>query len=468
MLSDAEFHKKLSRINADYFAYPERIFALRKGETLVHEGAPSKRLYLLLSGKITAFRHRRDANGNPVADSLYEVFSADPGSYIGVQSFFSGTFRCSCEIVAETDIEVAYIDENIKAIEPEKYGPLGEQFVPAMIHELALRNSRVFEHAAEKEAAIHRMHRAEMAATLGQLAAGLAHELNNAVGVLSRKTEFVSEFIAEDLRSRRGNGKEAEMFLLGRDNDTVYSSEEFRARSREFERAFKISQSAAKVLARIAPDLDSARKLDKKIIKNIETLAPFWEIGHDIRDMSLAARHAARIVRSVKILGGGNIRREPGADVRFSISEAISLVKSQLRGKDLAADLGDAETFPKIFGDLTELVQVWVNIIKNACDAMSLAGTENPTVSIKLTHTDKDVSVAIGDNGPGVPESLREKIFQPDFSTKKSGLSFGLGLGLAIVRRITDDYGGNIALESVPGRTVFTVTLPIEQPKDEA
>ncbi len=463
MIQSAAFHKKLSRINADYFAFPERIFALKKGETLVREGEPSKRLYLLLSGNVVAYRHRRDEKGERIPDSLYEVFRAGPGSYIGVQSFFSRLFQSSCEIVAETYIEVAYIDETVEVVEPEKYGSLIEQFVPTMVHELALRNSRVFEHAAEKEAAIYRMHRSEMSATLGQLAAGLAHELNNAVGVLARKTDFVSAFIEEFLRSF---GKhESELFRLGRDNQLVYSSEDLRSRAREYERLFKISQPAARVLARIAPDADSAKKLDRKLLSKIEDLARFWEIGHDIRDMQLAAKHAAGIVRSVKILGGGNIRREEGTDVPESVSEAVSLLKPQLRGKKLVAELADASTFPKIFGDMTELVQLWVNIIKNACDAMNLAGTPEPTVRIATSCTTENVSVSITDNGPGVPDSLKEKIFQPDFSTKKSGLSFGLGLGLAIVRRIVDDYGGVILLESVPGCTTFTITLPIHKPQ---
>lgn len=459
MLSDADFRKKLSRINAEYFAYPDRIFSLKKGESLMHEDAPSTRLYLLLVGKIIAYRAHRDADGKPIPGSFYEVFRADAGSYIGVQSFFSGAFRCSCEIIAETDIEVAFIDDTVPAVEPEKYGSLTEQFVPAMLHELALRNARVFEHAAEKEAAMRRMHRSEMAATLGQLAAGVAHELNNAIGVLTRKADFVSEFLENDLRSRRG--KEAEMFLRGRDDAAVYSSEEIRRRAREYERYFKISQSSAKILARIAPDADAVRALDKKIVRHIEELVPFWEIGRDIRDMKHAARHATAVVRSVKILGGGNIRREPGTDVRVAVSEAISLLRTNLRDKTLRAELGDEHSFPKIYGDMTELVQVCVNLIKNSCDALDGADTPNPTVAVTLSCTDKDVSVAVADNGPGVPVAIRDKIFRPDFSTKKSGLSFGLGIGLAIVRRIVDEYKGSIKLESVPGDTVFTVTLPI-------
>ncbi|MBQ8723048.1 MAG: HAMP domain-containing histidine kinase, partial [Opitutales bacterium] len=91
--------------------------------------------------------------------------------------------------------------------------------------------------------------------------------------------------------------------------------------------------------------------------------------------------------------------------------------------------------------------------------------TPEQTVRITISHYRENIYVAINDNGPGVPASLKEKIFQPDFSTKKSGLSFGLGLGLAIVRQIVDDYGGSSQLDSVPGSTTFTITLPIDKPQ---
>jgi hypothetical protein len=71
------------------------------------------------------------------------------------------------------------------------------------------------------------------------------------------------------------------------------------------------------------------------------------------------------------------------------------------------------------------------------------------------------VTVSITDNGPGIPENLRDKIFQPSFTTKKEGLSFGLGLGLSIVQKIVETYRGGISVESRPGRTTFTVQIPV-------
>ena len=71
--------------------------------------------------------------------------------------------------------------------------------------------------------------------------------------------------------------------------------------------------------------------------------------------------------------------------------------------------------------------------------------------------------ISVTDNGPGIPEETRQKIFQPNFTTKKGGLSFGLGLGLAIVQRLVDSYNGKIEVNSKKGRTNFTIRIPVNQ-----
>ena len=73
------------------------------------------------------------------------------------------------------------------------------------------------------------------------------------------------------------------------------------------------------------------------------------------------------------------------------------------------------------------------------------------------------MAVTITNNGPPIPAEIQEKIFQPSFTTKKKGLDFGLGLGLSIVRRIVDSYGGTIELRSTDGHTSFTINLPTTQ-----
>lgn len=475
ILKQPEFRTKLERINRTYFSNPERWISVEKGKSIVRQGEPSRRLYLIRSGHVTAYRHFVSENSESASAShrIYEVFRAGPGAYVGVQSYFSKWYRSSSDIVAKTDVELAYIDDTVQAVDEEHHGTLLEQFVPTIIHELALRNLRVFATSVEKTEALRALHRSELSATLGELSAGLAHELNNSVGVLTRKTDFVAAFIDGFLEQYNGAG--AELFRLGRDHNQVVSSETLRTVARDYEDRYGLSQPAAKVLARIAPTVEQAQQLDGRLIKNLRDLSSYWELGNDIRDMKLAAKHASGIVKSVKLLGNTNRRREKGVNIIDSISEAISLLKSDIRNIRFDAELPPREAVPLITADVTEFVQIWINIIKNACEAMKNASTPDPSILLICRYVEGKpditgekispghIEVEIVDNGPGVPDIIREKIFSPNFTTKKKGLSFGLGLGLAIVQRILDSYNGSISYESRPGRTTFTVSIPTSE-----
>ncbi len=454
-----ELEHKIDRLKRVYFSDKTRQISFKKGEVLAHQGEVNKRLYLILSGSVLGQRCPEDNFDCHISGVPYEIFRGSVGTFVGVQSFFSQVYRSFSEVTVVEDLNVAYIDTNTQAVEPEKYGSLVEQFVPTMVYELALRNSRLLEKAADKEAALHRLHRSEMTSTLGQLAAGLAHELNNAIGVISRKTDFVATFLEDTLKKQLP--EEYDMFRSGEDYNAIFSSEAYRSLTRDFEKRYHISNSTAKILARIAPSVDEAEKLGKHFIKKLDTHAGYWELGHDIRDMRLAAKHATSIVKSIKILGGGNIKREDGVSIYESFSNAIALLKPNLRGIKLESDLDASENSPLIYADMSELTQIWVNIIKNSCDALAQAETVDPEVHLACVATATDVTVSITDNGPGVSDGFKEKIFNPDFTTKKNGLSFGLGLGLAIVKRIVDSYGGEIILDSQPGKTRFNIKLPI-------
>ncbi len=471
IIAQDSFQQKLKRINLAYFSEPERILTMKKGDAVARQGEENKRLYLILSGSVVSYRHvvKEDPETASTSHNIYKAFRAGPGDYLGVQSFFSGWYRSSTDLIAETDLELAYIDDTTPAMEPEKYGTLLEQFVPAIVHELSARNTRVFDRSVEKEEARKLLHRSEMAATLGQLSAGIAHELNNALGVLSRRTDFVVDFLTKQLQS--GNADRYTLYEKGLEGDSSASTSEQRKMARKYEKEYGISQDAARALAQIPGVESQPDLLSKKFLSKLEENLPFWELGHDLHDMKLAVRHATGIVRSVRLLGGGNTRREEGVNVVDSITEGVALVKSNLRGLTFEMIMPPAETVPCIFADVTELVQIWVNLLQNACDALKIAGTADPAIRMECrvervvsndqtSHTTKEIHVSVTDNGPGVPRELYEKIFRPNFTTKKKGLSFGLGLGLTIVRRIVDSYGGRICLDSVPGKTVFTIVIP--------
>jgi signal transduction histidine kinase len=107
----------------------------------------------------------------------------------------------------------------------------------------------------------------------------------------------------------------------------------------------------------------------------------------------------------------------------------------------------------------SELNQVWTNLLDNAIGALG----EQGTITVRTLTEDNCAIVEITDDGPGVPEDVRDRIFDPFFTTKDVGR--GTGLGLSTARRIiTDRHAGSMTVESQPGRTAFHVRLPFTQP----
>jgi signal transduction histidine kinase len=105
----------------------------------------------------------------------------------------------------------------------------------------------------------------------------------------------------------------------------------------------------------------------------------------------------------------------------------------------------------------SELNQVWTNILDNAIDAMGGHGR----IRIHAFARDSDLVVEICDDGPGMPPEVRERIFEPFYTTKPPGS--GTGLGLHIAHNVVGRHGGRIEVRSRPGETCFEVVLPIEQ-----
>jgi signal transduction histidine kinase len=114
---------------------------------------------------------------------------------------------------------------------------------------------------------------------------------------------------------------------------------------------------------------------------------------------------------------------------------------------------------PKILAYGSELNQVWTNLIDNAIDAMDGKGL----LEITTTQCDRSVRVDITDSGSGIPPDIQTRIFEPFFTTKSVG--HGSGLGLETARRIVENrHHGTISFESKPGRTCFTICLPVPNP----
>ncbi|MGL5605663.1 MAG: sensor histidine kinase [Plesiomonas sp.] len=440
----------IERIIRDYFTHPEQQISLCSGDVLMDQGQFNDRLYYVREGQLTATVKALDDIGE---EEQAEIFLASPGTFIGVHSFFSYRLVASSRVVAETDAELAWIDLRTAPVDRERFGSLTEQFMPVIVEELQRRQWRLSQMAREREAANRRLHLAEKLSTLGQLAAGLAHELNNAVGVLARKSDYLSDVMRHLLNDR--SPTLISWFDQGREQGQSESSMHVRDLAGQLRQKFTLSHAQAKTLARALGD----QPIPAHLPDNLDDALQLWEIGRDCYDMQLAARHASGIVKSVKQLGGGDYQRQWGIDVNDSLHEALSLLQSHLREMSVELNLGE---LPPLYGNQTELVQMWVNIIKNGWDAMKEAHTPNPTLRITSRVGKRSIQVMLSNNGPMIPEEIAARIFQPNFTTKKSGQTIGLGLGLYIVKRLVESYGGDLLLKSSVDYTQFRVRIPLQ------
>ena len=119
------------------------------------------------------------------------------------------------------------------------------------------------------------------------------------------------------------------------------------------------------------------------------------------------------------------------------------------------------EKLPKIIGDPRSLENVFTNLISNALEAMTEVGDTLVIKAVKVQEINgfPMVEISVSDNGPGIPEDMKERIFEPFITTRK----MGTGLGLAITKQIVNAHKGSLRVDSFPGGTVFTVQLPAER-----
>jgi len=167
-----------------------------------------------------------------------------------------------------------------------------------------------------------------------------------------------------------------------------------------------------------------------------------------------AADRAAKIVFALKSYAhpgsvGGDATKAALAD---NLETVLTLYQNQIKnGVDLVRDFADRGL---VRGHHEELNQVWTNLVHNALQAIQYKGR----LELKVLREADRVLVQVIDSGPGIPEAVQERIFEPFYTTKAQGE--GSGLGLSISREIVERHQGTLSVESRPGRTVFTVSLP--------
>jgi len=432
-----------------YFADNPKTIDVKNGEIFLERNKPNDKLYLVLDGELVGYSY-------DVTQGELEMFRVGKGMFAGVYSFFSESYTSSVRLTAVTDCKVAYITrEDIEKYAAKEKEDYSKEFIPIIVNELKLRHHAFVNISAEKEAALQQLVKTEKLASLGQMAASIAHELNNTVSILHHNSQWLAREILSHLKLENENYEH--FFSKGLSEGRGSSSQQVRERQKELKKILMLPDRLLKKIAAINPNSQ-----EKEIFINTgeitaEKLTYYWEMGATIHDMLVASDHSRHVVSSVRKLGSPRNDKIEEVNINETIEEALLLLNTKLTNVKIETSLA---VLPAFLGGKGELIQVWVNIIKNAADSLKLAEVKNPVIRIE-TNFRGSLIVEIKDNGPGIPEELQNKIFRPNFTTKVRGLDFGLGLGLTIVQRIIESYNGHIELESEPGNTKFTVVLPI-------
>ncbi|MEW6518036.1 MAG: ATP-binding protein [Thermodesulfobacteriota bacterium] len=275
--------------------------------------------------------------------------------------------------------------------------------------ELEEGHRQLAEAHAQLQAAQSRMLQREKMASVGQLAAGVAHEINNPVGFVASNLTTLAKYI---------------------DRLTEY---------------IELLQQEASSVAR--EKLQSARK-ELKIDY----------ISEDARDLireSLdGTDRVSAIVRGLKSFSRVDEARQQAADINECLEATLNIVWNELKYKaSVTKEYGD---LPRTVCNPQQLNQVFMNFLVNAAQAIDKQGE----IRISTSQADNMILVSIADSGCGIaPENL-SRIFEPFFTTKEIGK--GTGLGLSISYDIIKQHGGEITVASEPGcGTTFTVKIPV-------
>jgi signal transduction histidine kinase len=178
-------------------------------------------------------------------------------------------------------------------------------------------------------------------------------------------------------------------------------------------------------------------------------------------ELSDSAERMSNLVKAVKTYAYMDRGEVVKIDIHEGIDTTLVVLGHKLKHTQLAVERDYDRDLPMLSVRGSELNQVWTNLIDNAIDALCDSGGKG-TITVRTRREGDHVAVEVADDGPGIPDDVRERIFDPFFTTKAAGS--GTGLGLDTARRIVEErHRGTLTVESEPGKgTTFTVRLPVE------
>jgi len=320
--------------------------------------------------------------------------------------------------------------------------------------------------------------------SLGNMAAGLAHELNNPATAVGRSAAGARETYSSlssrafDLAGHLTPVQRA--YVSGLPREVAKLAEEapeqdaLERSDREDEISDWLDERGVEDAFDLTPALVEAG-LDTAWLQDLANHVPAESLGNVLSWLAAEATGSG-LLKEIET-GAGRISSLVGAvkeysymdhtpsreevDIREGIENTLTMLGYKLKKGDVEVIRDYEPDLPPISAYGSELNQVWTNLIDNAIDAVSGGvGKAGGHVWVRAARENGRVLVEVSDDGPGIPEELMNRVFEPFFTTKEVGS--GVGLGLDIARRAVERHGGEIRATSEPGETRMEVRLPVE------
>lgn len=459
-LLSLELFQQLSTERLNWLCDRAREINLASGEVLVRQGEPPTGFFVLLAGRIGITR-------------ISESIDMPVGQH-EAPGFFG-------EIPLLTDEPISV---TLRAVTRCRLYEISGDDFRELLHDCRDFERLMFRAVQQRLRGLESfLQNREKMAALGTLAAGLAHELNNPAAAVVRALQNVTPALIELQRmnliygQRQVEQEHTQQWLKVRDDgyeaiinnqidpSTLSDREEQLLEWLEgygVENAWNIAEplAAGGVEVKTLEELVERWKDDPTELRDmgLRWLALSFDVMVMITSGLRGAKRISGLVQSMKSYSYMDRGAQQMIDIHEGLEDTLQLFSYKLK-HSIEIRRCYNRSAPKILAFGSELNQVWTNLIDNAIDAMGGKGT----IELVTSCSGDYIQVQVTDFGSGIPPEIQSRIFEPFFTTKTVGK--GSGLGLDVVRRIVENrHMGTIAVDSKPGKTSFTICLPIALP----
>ena len=437
------------------------------GEVGGREGEPVEHLYVILDGE---FRWSKKVDGGEVVMNTYgsgEFFAEVP---LLLGKPFLATWR-------------ALADSRVFALPNKAFRRMlatHPSFSNTILEMMAQRIQALYAVAQQRE----------RLSSLGTLAAGLAHELNNPASASRRAAGRLREG-SENLRSlgtglgraaARGDIGPAHLDALERlirevlGRDKAPALDTLKRSDLEDEVAEWLEEHGVEEAWDLSPTLVGAGLgiADLELLKGavppgvladaLRYLEAALGVAVLVDEIEESSMRISKLIATMEAYSYMDRAPTQEVDVNEALDNTLAILGHELGSVEV--ERAYDPNLPRITAHGNELNQVWTNLIDNAIDAVA-DGNEKGLIRIRTTHESDRVLVEISDNGHGIPEEIQDRIYEPFFTTKDVGKGAGLGLDVSY-RIIVGRHGGDIRVLSGPGDTRFQVRLPVRPTRENS